>query len=96
MDAAAAPVLSPAALHERYDRYALTIRSVSPELVRKRSVYLERLFRFLGPPPSAAALFAGLTVKRIAAFLADSRPAPRPRFAAGHARHPARVSALCL
>ena len=74
MDTAATPMLSPATLHERYDRYALTVRSVSPELVRKRSVYLERLFRFPGPPPSAAALFARLDPKTIGAFLADYAP----------------------
>jgi len=78
MSVATVPVLSPAALHERYDRYALTVRSVSPELVRKRSVYLERLFRFLGPPPSAAALFAGLDPKTIEAFVVDYAPRHGP------------------
>ena len=70
--------MAPAALHERYDRYALTIRSVSPELVRKRSVYLHRLFQFLGPPPTAAALFARLDPKTIGAFLADYAPRHGP------------------
>jgi len=78
MSVTTVPVLSPAALHERYGRYALTIRSVSPELVRKRSVYLERLFRFLGPPPSAAELFARLDPKTIGAFLADYAPRHGP------------------
>ena len=71
MDAAATPVLWLATLHERYDHYALTIRGVSPELVRKRAVYLQRLFQFPGSPESAAELFAKLGPEKIGAFLAD-------------------------
>jgi hypothetical protein len=67
----ASPVLSPATPHERYDHYALTIRGVSPERVRKRAVYRQRLFRFLGPPESAAELFAKLGPETVGAFLAD-------------------------
>jgi integrase/recombinase XerD len=70
--------LAPAVLHERYRRYALTIRRASAETLRKRSVYLHRLFEFLGPPRSAAALFARLEPPTIAAFLADYAPRHGP------------------
>ena len=65
-------------LRERYRRYALTVRNASAETLRKRSVYLHRLFTFLGPPRSAATLFAKLDPKTIAAFLADYAPRHGP------------------
>jgi len=67
-----------AALVERYGHYALTIRNANAGMVRKRTVYLHRLFQFLGPPADAAALFAALTPRRIAAFLADYAPRHGP------------------
>ena len=76
--AAEAARMAPAALLERYRRYALSIRSASPETLRKRSVYLRRLFEFLGPPPNAGALFAGLGPTTISAFLADYAPRHGP------------------
>jgi len=76
--AAAAPEMAPAALVERYRHYALTIRNANAERVRKRLIYLHRLFEFLGPPPTAVALFARLDPKTITAFLIDYAPRHGP------------------
>ena len=76
--AAAPPEMALAALVERYRHYTLTIRSASAETIRKRSVYLRRLFEFLGPPPSAVALFARLDPKTIGAFLIHYAPRHGP------------------
>lgn len=65
-------------LVERYRHYALSIRNANAGMVRKRSIYLHRLFEFLGPPPSAAALFARLGPKTITAFLIDYAPRHGP------------------
>ena len=69
-----APVMTLATLRERYRHYALTIRSVSAELVRKRFIYFGRLFEFLGRPQSAGELFSKLGPRTIAAFLIDYAP----------------------
>ena len=63
--------VAPAAVLEQFRHYALTIRGVSAEKVGSRVVYLGRLFGFLGPPSTAAGLFASLTPKTITAFLID-------------------------
>ena len=76
--AAAPPELALAALVERYRHYALTVRGTNAGVVRKRSVYIRRLCQFLGPPPTAAALFARLEPKTITAFLADYAPRHGP------------------
>jgi len=76
--AAARPEMALAALVERYRHYALNIRNANTGMVRKRRVYLDRLFGFLGWPPTAGALFAGLTPKRIGAFLGDYAPRHGP------------------
>ena len=60
-----------AALVERYRHYTLTVRSMSAETLRKRSVYLRRLFEFLGPPTNAGTRFARLDPKTIGAALTD-------------------------
>jgi integrase len=73
-----APVMSLAALRERYRHYALTILNVSVELVRKRFIYFGRLFEFLGSPQNAAELFAGLDPETITAFLIDYGPRHGP------------------
>jgi len=76
---AAAPAeMAPAALFERYRRYAVTIRRTNAGTFRKRSIYLQRLLQFLGPTRTAASLFAGLDAKTIAAFLADYAPRHGP------------------
>lgn len=73
-----APAMSLAALRERYRHYALTVLSVSAELVRKRFIYFGRLFEFLGPPQNAAELFSGLDPRAITAFLIDYAPRHGP------------------
>jgi len=76
--AAAPPEMTLVALVEHYRHYALNIRNANAGMVRKRYVYLHRLFNFMGCPPSAAALFAGLTAKKIGAFLVDYAPRHGP------------------
>jgi integrase len=66
------------ALVERYRHYTLTVRSTSAETIRKRSVYLRRLFEFLGPPANAGRLFARLDPKTIGAFLTHYAPRHGP------------------
>lgn len=73
-----ARVMSLAGLRERYRHYALTVLSVSVELVRKRFIYFGRLFEFLGPPQNAAELFSSLDPRAITAFLIDYAPRHGP------------------
>jgi len=63
--------MGPAAVLERYRHYGLSIRGLSAEKANSQVVYLGRLFGFLGPPPTAAELFARLTPKNVDAFLRD-------------------------
>jgi integrase len=67
-----------AEVRERYRHYSSTVRAVSVEKVGKRLAYLDRLFGFLGPPGTAAELFARLVPETIDAFLADYAPRHGP------------------
>jgi integrase len=68
------PEMTFSGLVERYRHYALNVRNANAEMIRKRRIYLERMFEFLGRPPGAAALFARLDPKTITAFLGDYAP----------------------
>jgi integrase/recombinase XerD len=76
--AVASAEMAPAAVLERFRQWSLTVRGVSAEKVSRRVVYLGLLFGFLGPPPTAAGLFASLTPRTITAFLIDYAPRHGP------------------
>jgi len=59
------------ALREQYSHYSLTIRNVCADTVKMRLISLDRLFDYLGPPQTAADLFAGLDPTTLTAFLLD-------------------------
>jgi len=73
-----AAVMTLSAFRERYRHYALTIRRVSAELVRKRLTYFDRLFEFLERPQSAGELISKLEPRTITAFLIDYAPRHGP------------------
>ena len=61
------PVMTLATLRERYRHYALTIRSVSAELVRKRFLYLGRVRRLAHLPralPESCIVALGRSIER--------------------------------
>ena len=59
------------ALREQYRQHALTIRNVCTDTVRMRLISLDRLFDYLGPPQTAAELFARLDQTTLTEFLVD-------------------------
>lgn len=59
------------ALREQYRHHALTIRNVCADTVKARLICLDRLFNYLGPPQTAAELFAGLDQTSLTEFLVD-------------------------
>lgn len=59
------------ALGEQYRDYCLTIRNVCTDTVKMRLISLDRLFCYLGPPQTAAELFAKLDQKTLSEFLLD-------------------------
>lgn len=59
------------ALREQYCHHALTIRNVCSDTLKARLTCIDRLFDYLGPPPTAAELFAKLDQATLSEFLLD-------------------------
>jgi len=59
------------ALREQYRHHALTIRNVCSDTVKARLTCIDRLFDYLGPPQTAAELFAKLDHATLGEFLLD-------------------------
>lgn len=59
------------ALREQYRQYALTIHNVEADTAREKLRYVDCLFDYFGPPPTAAELFAELTPTTLTEFLLD-------------------------
>ena len=66
-----AAMLTLPALREQYRQHGLTIRNVCTETVGARLICLNRLFEYLGPPLTAAELFAKLDHTTLSEFLLD-------------------------
>ncbi len=64
-------MLTLSALRERYRHYNLTIRNVCEDTVKVRLAYVDRLFNYLEPPETAAALFFKIDYATLGAFFID-------------------------
>ena len=69
------------ALREQYHHYSLNVRNVCLDTVKARLICIDRLLDYLGPPPTAAELFAKLDDAALSEFLLDyaSRYGPGSR-----------------